>query len=127
VSIADSADVDPRFFATYRVTEPYEPISVGPLLQLSECRASSDTDRADGTDDLEAINYAMTIQPITGLSVDDIQRTAPIPPVFAAGGVLPDHFFIDDLVLLTLGQSDMRMTSIVIEMREALSGHDLCQ
>lgn len=104
---------------TYSVTPPYEPLSVSPIVKIRQYRyIRVNTLTIGGVSDPEAINYVLSLQPVP--SVD--QGEAPAPRVVT----MPDHFFLDDLVLITMGHNDAAMTSTVVEMSDVLGGHSLC-
>jgi hypothetical protein len=53
-----------------------------------------------------------------------------IPPdehdLVSEKGVLPDHLFLDDQVALGFGRYDEQAMTVVVDLREAISGHQLC-
>lgn len=77
---------------------------------------------AAGTDDINDINYVLAFSPVTAHDLDSRQPYVPPPP-----GVLDDHFFIDDHMLLTLGKNDNVMMSTVVSVEEAMGRQKLCR
>lgn len=40
---------------------------------------------------------------------------------------LPDHFFLDDKVLMSLGHADVAMMSVLTSVKEIIAGQRLCE
>ncbi|OCF44576.1 hypothetical protein I317_01649 [Kwoniella heveanensis CBS 569] len=99
-----------RFIAATNVTYPFEPISVGPQFLLNGCDDSND------------INYALTLAPLQASDLDPFDHR-PIP---TPQDVLPNHFFLDDMMLITLGHNDKRMISVLTTVKEVLGRQKMC-
>ncbi|WVF67412.1 hypothetical protein IAT40_002168 [Kwoniella sp. CBS 6097] len=100
-----------RFIATTNVTYPFEPISVGPQFLLNGCDDSND------------INYALTLAPLQQSDLDPLKYK----PIQTPQSVLPNHFFLDDMMLITLGHNDKRMISVLTTVEEVLGRQKMCR
>ena len=74
-----------------------------------------------GTNDTEQIHYALAMAPIVP---SDLDRSL-APPRYEPG-ILPNHFFLDDDLLITFGANDNEMESTVMPVRDALGRHKMC-
>ena len=74
-----------------------------------------------GTNDTEQIHYALAMAPIVP---SDLDRSL-APPRYEPG-ILPNHFFLDDDLLITFGANDNEMESTVMPIRDALGRHKMC-
>nr|XP_031862412.1 uncharacterized protein CI109_001909 [Kwoniella shandongensis]KAA5529484.1 hypothetical protein CI109_001909 [Kwoniella shandongensis] len=99
-----------KFIATFNVTYPHNVISVGPRFMMN-----------DLNDD--QINYVLTMAPIVPSDLDPS-----IPPPSYKGGqqYLPNHFFLDDRILFTLGHEDIKMVSVLADLKEVLGRQRIC-
>ncbi|WRT69889.1 uncharacterized protein IL334_006880 [Kwoniella shivajii] len=98
-----------RFLATFNVSYPFNPISVGPRFQLNGC------------DDDVDINYALSLVPIQQSDLDPKDMAKKTPQT-----VQPDHFFLDDHMMITLGHNDKEMTSVLTKVRDILGRQHMC-
>ncbi|WVW87136.1 hypothetical protein I302_109193 [Kwoniella bestiolae CBS 10118] len=98
-----------RFLATFNVSYPFNPISVGPRFHLNGC------------DDENDINYALSLAPIPESDLDLTVKQRKTPQI-----VQPDHFFLDDQMLITMGHNDKEMTSVLTTVREILGRQHMC-
>ncbi|GFZ48357.1 hypothetical protein JCM24511_06105 [Saitozyma sp. JCM 24511] len=99
-----------RFLSTYNVSAPHNLISVGPQFTFT------------GLDDVHHINYVLSLTPVE--PADRYPSAELIPP---RANHLPDHFFIDDDMLVAMGHKDDSMVTTVVPVREALGRQRMCQ
>ena len=74
-----------------------------------------------GTNDTESINYALAMAPILPSDLDRSLASPRYQP-----GILPNHLFLDDDLLITFGFDDKQMKSTVMSVRDALGRHKMC-
>ncbi|WVQ66252.1 uncharacterized protein L199_004431 [Kwoniella botswanensis] len=98
-----------RFLATFNVSYPFNPISVGPRFHQNGC------------DDENDINYALSLVAIQQSDIDPSGKPTITPQI-----VQPDHFFLDDRMLITMGHNDKEMTSVMTTVREILGRQHMC-
>ncbi|WWC73890.1 uncharacterized protein I206_107862 [Kwoniella pini CBS 10737] len=98
-----------RFLATFNVSYPFNPISVGPRFHLNGC------------DDENDINYALTLAPIQQSDLGSTVKPTKTPQI-----VQPDHFFLDDHMLITMGHNDNEMTTVLATVEEILGRQHMC-
>lgn len=114
--------------ATYNTSYPFEPISVGPVINLGKRplhRSSrAELTGADGFDDFHFINYAAAITPLPPSYLDP---SLTMTMAESAEAYLPDHFFLDDLVVMSLGVRDWEMANIVLGFDQLLGRHKMCE
>ncbi|WWC92605.1 uncharacterized protein L201_007564 [Kwoniella dendrophila CBS 6074] len=100
-----------RFISTFNITYPFNPISVGPRFKLNGC-------------DENHINYALSLVPVSKSDLNPNEESSRAKK--AKQIVQPDHFFLDDNVLITMGQDDIEMTSVLATVRELLGDQEMC-
>lgn len=113
----------------FNVTEPFEPISVGPIFQISispyhlrhpdGCKSCAD--RSIGNMPEVTVNYVLSMSP---LEKSDYDEEAPQKVTHPA--VLPDHFFWDDEAILSFGHGDREMYTTAIPVSEMMGRQKLC-
>lgn len=67
------------------------------------------------------INYAAAITPLPRSYLNATYPHAESPQPY-----LPDHFFLDDLMIMSLGVRDWEMANIVLSFEELLGRHQMC-
>ncbi|KAK8864628.1 hypothetical protein IAR55_001878 [Kwoniella newhampshirensis] len=100
-----------KFIATFNVTYPHNVISVGPRFMMS------------GLND-DQINYVLTMAPIVP---SDLNPSLPSPYSSQTQRYLPNHFFLDDKILFTLGHEDLRMVSVLADLKEVMGRQKICE
>jgi hypothetical protein len=76
----------------------------------------------DGQDDVHETTYVLTLTPIEASDKD-----TSLPPVVLPINCLPDHFFLDDGMLISMGHADSTMVSSVVSVREVIGRQRMCQ
>lgn len=70
-------------------------------------------------DDIREINYALSLSPVRTHRNAKQERDDP--------DYLPNHFFLDDDVLITLGHEDISMATSIVPLQELISRQKFCQ
>jgi hypothetical protein len=76
----------------------------------------------DGQDDVHETTYVLTLTPIEASDKD-----TSLPPVVLPINCLPDHFFLDDGMLISMGHADSYMVSTVVPVREVIGRQRMCR
>ena len=115
-----------RFFITFNASEPFNVLSLGRRVKLCKhIRLRQGCELITNSDDLDddnATNYAVTLSPLhpTELLEQEMDQVVP------NSGCLPSHFFLDDMMVISLGHDDEAMGLIMVTVKEALMGHEMC-
>lgn len=76
----------------------------------------------DGLNDVTEISYVLALSPLKAPQAQkSYWSSEKVQPTY------PDHFFLDDSILVTLGVKDVAMASSIITVEKALARHRLCE